>query len=196
MNPDHGTPHTPKTPGLRWMHPSEMAEWGRNPKQHDAANVETLARSLRRYGFVAPVVVWESRKQIVAGHGRHRAALHLLKSDPGCMFSSDAPGPGLIPVRVVEFASDAEADMYAIEDNRATEANPMDPAAVAEILRGMDAAGIEIEIPAYSDAEIAAMLNPASPDDVAWKEFDESIGDDAPKGKQIKCPHCGEMFSA
>ena len=169
--------------GLCWKHPADLSEWSRNPKQHDAGNVEALARSLRRYGFVAPVVVWGSRRQIVAGHGRHRAAMHLLKLDPGMLLASDAPGPALIPVRVVEFASDAEADMYAIEDNRATEANPMDPAAVAEILRGLDAAGVDIEIPAYSDAEIAGMLTEPS--------FEPT--DTAPDLSEVKpyhCPHC------
>ena len=75
--------------GLCWMAPADMAEWPRNPKQHDAGNVEALARSLRRYGFVAPVVVWGSRRQIVAGHGRHRAAMHLLKLDPGMLLASE-----------------------------------------------------------------------------------------------------------
>jgi DNA modification methylase len=146
------------------MDPNSLREWSKNPKQHDAANVQTLARSLRRFGFVAPVVVWGSEKQIVAGHGRCRAALLLLKADPGAYLAIDAPGPGLIPVRVVEFASASEADMYAIQDNRSTEANPMDPSAIAEILRELDAEGEEIEIPAYSDAEIESMLGKEEPD--------------------------------
>lgn len=147
---------------VTWMDPHALREWSKNPKQHDTANVQTLARSLRRFGFVAPVVVWGSEKQIVAGHGRCRAALLILKADPGAYLAIDAPGPGLIPVRVVEFASASEADMYAIQDNRSTEGNPMDPAAIAEILRELDAAGEEIEIPAYSDEEIASMLGGAA----------------------------------
>jgi hypothetical protein len=158
------------------MDPNSLREWSKNPKQHDTANVQTLARSLRRFGFVAPVVVWGSQKQIVAGHGRCRAALLILKADPGAYLAIDAPGPGLIPVRVVEFASASEADMYAIQDNRSTESNPMDPAAIAEILRELDAAGEEIEIPAYSDAEIASMLAPP-PDAGEWGGAMEALPD-------------------
>ena len=163
---------------VTWMDPNSLREWSKNPKQHDTANVQTLARSLRRFGFVAPVVVWGSQKQIVAGHGRCRAALLILKADPGAYLAIDAPGPGLIPVRVVEFASASEADMYAIQDNRSTESNPMDPAAIAEILRELDAEGEEIEIPAYSDEEIASMLG---------GEAEEKGGDDRYTNK-IKIP--------
>jgi formylmethanofuran dehydrogenase subunit E len=95
----------------------------------------------------------------------------------------------------VEFLNDHEAAAYAIADNRLTEKNPMDAALVAEIFVELDAADVSLEGLGYADQELTAMLDPVGVDDVKWKEFDESVGNDAPKGKEIKCPHCGETFN-
>lgn len=191
------SPATEKTStAAGWYTIGQMRAWEKNPKKHPDSNVADIARSVRRFGFVAPVVVWGSRGQIVAGHGRYLAAQMILRADPGAYLATDAPGPALIPVRVVEFASDAEASAYALADNRLTEANPMEPLDVAAILKEIQDAGGDVEVPGWTEAEIAAMISPADPADVAWKEFDERIGDDAPKGKQMKCPHCGEVFNA
>ena len=179
-----------------WASIGQIQEWPKNPKPHPDRNVAAIARSIARFGFIDPVTVWRSRGWIAAGHGRARAAALLMREDAGRRLSTDAPGPGVVPVRFVEFASEAEFAAYAIADNRLTEINPMDGAAVADILQEIADAGGDVQIPGYEEAEIAAILHPADPGDVAWKEFDESIGDDAPKGKQMKCPHCGEAFNA
>ena len=179
-----------------WAAIGQIREWPKNPKPHPDSNVQAIARSIARFGFIDPLTVWRSKGWIAAGHGRARAAALLMREDAGRRLSTDAPGPGLIPVRFVEFASEAEFAAYAIADNRLTEVNPMDGAAVADILQEIADAGGDVQIPGYEEAEIAALISPADPADVAWKEFDESIGDDAPKGKQMKCPHCGEAFNA
>ena len=69
-----------------------------------------------------------------------------------------------------------------------------------EILRGLlvelEADGTPLDGLGVEVSEVAAALDPITADDVAWKQFDETIGNDAPKGKQMKCPHCGETFEA
>ena len=150
-----------------WYTIGQMRAWEKNPKKHPDSNVADIARSVRRFGFVAPVVVWGSRGQIVAGHGRYLAAQMILRADPGAYLATDAPGPALIPVRVVEFASDAEASAYALADNRLTEANPMEPVDVAAILKEIQDAGGDVEVPGWTEAEIAAMVAPP-PTDGEW----------------------------
>jgi ParB-like chromosome segregation protein Spo0J len=173
-----------------------IREWEQNPKRHDDANVHQIATSIKRHGFTVPILVWGSKRRIVAGHGRYRGAQLLLRQDPGALLALDAPGPGLVLIREMEFASEAEAAAYALADNRLTEVNPMHAPDVAEILRQIEAEAGSVEVAGYSEADIEALIREVDVSEVKWKEFDESIGDDAPKGKQMKCPHCGEMFSA
>ena len=141
-----------------WASIATIREWPKNPKPHPDRNVAAIARSIARFGFIDPVTVWRSRGWIAAGHGRARAAALLMREDAGRRLSTDAPGPGMVPVRFVEFASEAEFAAYAIADNRLTEANPMDGAAVADILQEIADAGGDVQIPGYEEADIAAML--------------------------------------
>ena len=141
-----------------WAAIGQIREWPKNPKPHPDNNVAAIARSIARFGFIDPLTVWRSRGWIAAGHGRARAAALLMREDAGRLLSTDAPGPGVVPVRFVEFASEAEFAAYAIADNRLTEINPMDGAAVADILQEIADAGGDVQIPGYEEAEIAAML--------------------------------------
>ena len=146
-----------------WASIATIREWPKNPKPHPDRNVAAIARSIARFGFIDPVTVWRSRGWIAAGHGRARAAALLMREDAGRRLSTDAPGPGMVPVRFVEFASEAEFAAYAIADNRLTEANPMDGAAVADILQEIADAGGDVQIPGYEEADIAAMLGEEQP---------------------------------
>jgi ParB-like chromosome segregation protein Spo0J len=189
-------------PAAEWVRIGDLLPWERNPKAHPTENVAEIARSIVDFGFTEPIICWKSRKQVVAGHGRLLAAQMLYREDYRRKLATDHPGEaparpedGLVPVRWVEFADEHQAARYAIADNRLTEKNPMDAALVAEIFVELDAADVSLEGLGYADQELTAMLDPVGVDDVKWKEFDESVGNDAPKGKEIKCPHCGETFN-
>ena len=159
----HAAPKQTPAP-LGWMPLAEMGEWAGNPKKHPAENVSMIAASLKRYGFGSPIVLWGSERRIVAGHGRYRAALLRMKGDPGLYLDKDAPGPGMVPVRVMEFSSESEAAAYALTDNRSTEVNPMQALDVAEVLRQIQEDGGDLSIPGWTDAEIAAMLGTVADD--------------------------------
>jgi ParB-like chromosome segregation protein Spo0J len=45
-----------------------------NPRKHSRAQVRAIARSIEAFGFNAPILVDKNNK-IVAGHGRHEAAI-------------------------------------------------------------------------------------------------------------------------
>lgn len=138
-----------------WVPVAALTAWDQNPKPHDAANLKEIARSIRRFDFGAPIVAWKSQQRVVAGHGRLEAARLLLAEDPGRLLATDAPGPGLVPVRWVEFASEQEAAAYALVDNRLTEANPMDEGQVAAILASFEG---PVELPGYDEEALSALL--------------------------------------
>lgn len=44
-----------------WVHVDELRPWERNPRKNDPA-VPKVAESIRRFGFVSPIVVWQGGK--------------------------------------------------------------------------------------------------------------------------------------
>jgi ParB-like chromosome segregation protein Spo0J len=45
----------------------------RNARTHSKRQIEQIANSIRRFGFITPIVV-DRRNRIIAGHGRAEAA--------------------------------------------------------------------------------------------------------------------------
>jgi DNA modification methylase len=174
-------------PAAVWFSAADLIPWERNPKAHPTENVAGIARSIKRFGFAAPIVAWRSRRQIVAGHGRLLAAQLLYREDPGQLLATDQPGPGLVPVRFLEFANDGEAAALAIADNRFTEANPMDDGVVADLLRELQEGGTSIEGLGYDDALLKELLAdpPVEP---------SADNDDAPEPPAEPVSRLGEVY--
>lgn len=60
----------------------EIKPYKNNAKQHPPEQIRLVAESIKRFGFVNPIVV-DINNEIVAGHGRYMAALELgLKQVP------------------------------------------------------------------------------------------------------------------
>lgn len=111
---------------VEYMALDDLRRWDRNPKAHD---VPALRDSLRRFGFVAPVVVDEARGVLVAGHGRCEAVA-AMRADgevPPERVRVAIDGRWLVPVvRGVGFANEQEAAAYALADNRLVESGGYD----------------------------------------------------------------------
>ena len=144
-----------------WTPIKELAKWARNPRKNESA-ISQVARSIRKYGFVAPIVVWQSRSQIVAGHTRIVALESLLAQDRAFV-PRDAPGAGLVPVRFHEFADESEAAAYALADNKLSELADWDEGMLGQILgelRSIDETLLAHT--GFGDAEIEALIRQAS----------------------------------
>lgn len=96
----------------------------RNPRIH-GAEVTKLARTILRTTWGAPVIAQASTLRIIGGHGRLEAAKMILagvevdgilRGGADHRFDRGAPGPALVPVRLVD-VSDAEADAMTLADN-------------------------------------------------------------------------------
>ena len=143
-----------------WAALEDLLLWDKNPRKNDPA-VPAVAKSIRRFGFVAPVVVWVGAGRLVAGHTRIKALRHLLKADPSFV-PRGAPSAGMVPVRYAEFASQAEADAYALADNRLNEIASWDNDALAEILAEIKSVDASLaDVIGYSAAEMSKLLPPA-----------------------------------
>ena len=121
----------------RWVPWTELRVWDKNPRKNDPA-VPRVAASIRRFGFVAPIVVWLGGNRMVAGHTRLKAMASLMAADP--LFApKGAPGPGMVRVVEHEFDSEQDADLYALADNRLQELTAWDDDGLQAILAGIDA---------------------------------------------------------
>lgn len=157
----------PAEPAAIFVPIADLVPWSRNPRLNDGAPVERVASSIRRFGFTAPVVAWKSRRQIVAGHTRVKAMQALLGEDPTYV-PAGCPAVGVVPVRFVEFASQNEADAYALADNRITEATPWDGAGLAAVLRDLSDVDVDLSGLGWSQDELDDIIKATTPDDSAW----------------------------
>lgn len=155
------------TPTARTMDPA-AAVWlpldalrpnPRNPRAH-GAEVHRLARTIVRTTWGAPIIAQASTRRIIGGHGRLEAARLILRGldvdgiargGADHYFDRSAPGPGLVPVRLVD-VSDAEADAMTLADNAPALQGHDDAAAIV----AMATAAFERDAPTMADMGYAA----------------------------------------
>jgi len=87
-----------------WMDPSELAELEASPNpRKNARAVLPVAKSIERFGFLAPIVARAEDRAIAAGHTRWKGALEQ--------------GAALVRVVLVEGMSDEDLRAYRLADN-------------------------------------------------------------------------------
>lgn len=177
-----------------WVHYSDLQPWAVNPRLHTGDQPAEIAEMIRTVGFVNPVVIWVSKGELRAGHGR-LAAMRLLCetgyraktikgkklhriADPG-FTPPGAPGPGMVRALLIEFESEAHANAYAITDDKLSAKATVDPHLERLVKRGLLAdkafedsvhvAGIEAAdldmLKELIDADAEAEIGFASADD-------------------------------
>ena len=132
--------------------PAELKPYGKNPRKHSKSQINAIAKSIETFGFVNPIVITND-KVIVAGHGRHQAALLLKKSK--------------VPTICVEDMSPALADTYRLADNKMAELSGWDFTLLEEEILILDlkmpefdltVTGFSMEAPARPDRRRQAAL--------------------------------------
>ena len=125
-----------------------------NPKAHDVALV---ADSIRRFGFIDPVVVDERTGKLAAGHGRLAAlqAMHADGEDPPTGVKV-TKGQWTVP-RVQGYASanDAEAEAALIALNRTTEVGGWEDHALLDLLERLSTVDDGLVGVGYDEDELA-----------------------------------------
>lgn len=134
-----------------------------NAKKHPPEQVEKLANSIRAFGFNQPIVVW-TNGEIIAGHGRRLAALHL--------------GLKRVPVIVRSDLSKLQADALRLADNRVTSTEYDQAGVMAELARinqelaeemsfEMQDLGFDEKELDFATEDLAMMADDAFTDDIA-----------------------------
>lgn len=85
---------------------AELVPYEHNARTHSDEQVERLRRSLREFGFVAPILIDEERR-VIAGHGR--------------LLAARAEGMESVPCVLVSNLTEAQRKAYILADNRLAE---------------------------------------------------------------------------
>lgn len=193
-----------------WEPVESLRGWAQNPRLNADA-ILPVALSISRFGFGAPIVARAADREVIAGHTRLAAleylAGHVLDPDgsawrerrpeDGPCVVRGAPGPGLVPVRLLDL-SEHEAHALALADNRLGEIADWDEEKLSGVLSELGDGGLDLSGLGWSDAELAELVGeddpspPAAPlppardgidlrccscADVDWPEADLVIAD-------------------
>jgi ParB-like chromosome segregation protein Spo0J len=102
--------------------PGSLRPYPRNARTHSKKQVRQIAKSIRRFGFTAPVLI-DRANMILAGHGRVAAAEHL--------------GLETVPCRRIETMTETEKRAYVVADNKLALNAGWDEEILAEELKGL-----------------------------------------------------------
>lgn len=114
----------------------DLIPYAQNARRHSDKQIDLIARSIREFGFVNPVLIDRDRC-IIAGHGRHEAAKRL--------------GLSSVPTLLIDHLDPAQIRAYRIADNRIAELSDWDEA----VLRLEIADLVELEIEGDLDFEVS-----------------------------------------
>ncbi|UKK86194.1 site-specific DNA-methyltransferase [Sphingopyxis sp. BSN-002] len=124
---------------------ADLIPFDRNARTHSKRQIDQIAKSIERFGFVNPVLV-DDEGRVVAGHGRIEAARRLGLTD--------------VPVLSLGAMSDADRRAYIIADNRLAELAGWDrdllTSELGELQSLLD--DIDFECLGFDQGELDAML--------------------------------------
>lgn len=90
-------------PPIRYVSLADLKPWPGAARTHSKKQIRQIAESIRRFGFINPIVIDEDY-QILAGHGRVEAARTMSLED--------------VPALRIDTMSEAEKRAYVIADNK------------------------------------------------------------------------------
>lgn len=145
---------------------SQIRPYPRNARLHPGDQLQRLGDSLRRFGFVAPVLV-DAEDVLVAGHARLEAAKRIWAAG----LTIPRAEAGIVPVVRLADLTPAQIRAYRIADNKLAQLSHFDDALLSETLRVLTSAGFGAAALGFSDDELA-LLTGTTQDDNATPVLD------------------------
>lgn len=140
---------------VQMLHPDKLKPYDKNPRTHSEHQIHTIAKSIKEFGFVNPILVDEHRG-IIAGHGRLAAARSLGLTE--------------VPVLKVTHLTPDQIRAYVIADNKIAMNAGWDVALLTEELKYLEAAEFSLDIVGFNEAEFASLTGAHIKDPLAeWK---------------------------
>ena len=135
---------------------TELVANPRNPNKHSDKQVALLAKIIRHQGWRSPITVSNRSGFVVTGHGRLQAAILL--------------GEQLVPVDRQDFASEADEWAHLVADNRIAELADADKSMIADLLKEIDAGGLDMDLTGFDMDALEELLSETNPPDITEDE--------------------------
>lgn len=135
---------------IRYVATTSLTPHPRNARTHPKTQIAKLKAAIRKVGFRVPIIV-DADNVILAGHGRHQAALEL----------------GLPEVPVIAFSDMSEVDRRAfmLADNLLADKAGYDKEALRLELEYLIDVGYEVEVTGLDTIEIDRLLGTEAADE-------------------------------
>lgn len=151
---------------------TDIKPYERNQKKHPDTQINNIATSIDKYGFIQPLVL-SSENEIVIGHGRYLAAKKLNMETVPCVYAENLSEEKIKELRIL--------------DNKLNESE-WDMELLKQELEELDFSEFDIDFEiALEEAEADYMPEPMEEKDAPeeFKEYGEDIE------TKCKCPKCG-----
>lgn len=122
---------------------NELSGYERNSREHPPEQIAQICASISEFGFTNPVLI-NSNNRIIAGHGRHIAALEI--------------GLETIPCIILDGLTDAQEKAYIIADNKIALNSSWDRELLAIELADISEYDFDMELLGFSDVELMSLL--------------------------------------
>lgn len=130
---------------------TSLRPYERNARVHSKKQISQIAKSIKTFGFLNPIVI-DAAGTIIAGHGRFEAAKLL--------------GLRVVPMILAEHLTEAQKRAYALADNKIAENATWDKSLLkielSELLEISNE--VEINVTGFATPEIDLLINPVSSD--------------------------------
>lgn len=153
----------------------EIQKWPRNPKQHD---LEQIKASLRRHGYIDPIVRDSGSGRIVAGHGRSEALTQMHAAEEKAPDRVEVMGDGRWAVPVlggIAFKDDHEAEAFLVASNRLVELGGWNDDMLSDILADLRSTQDGLIGVGFSDREISSLLSTTNPEKLTGKRPEDKL---------------------
>lgn len=147
-----------------------------NVNIHSTKSIEKIAKSIKEYGFLNPIIV-DKNNIAIAGNGRLEASKML--------------GLKKIPIIRAEHLTEAQLKAYAIADNRIAEESFFDNNLLQEVLKELELENFDLELTGFDKEEIDKLLDFDDEDNLKVDSDNESVDE---QELAHKCPKCGFEF--
>ncbi len=144
----------------------QIVPYDKNAKIHDDDQIESLAKSIQKFGWTQPIVV-DADGVIIAGHGRRLAAQKL--------------GLTKAPVVCRKDLSKPEADALRLADNR-TSSTTYDTDLIQAELRALKDLEFDLTLTGFGESELDFMLSDLG--DLDEESFVDDIGEAVEKQRE------------
>jgi len=120
----------------------ELIPYSNNSRTHSPSQIEILKKSIIEYGFINPVLITK-KGEIIAGHGRVRAAQGIMTE---------------IPCVIISHLTEAQRRAFIIADNKMAELAGWDDELLRLELGELKQAGFDLSFTGFSSDEIENLL--------------------------------------